>query len=361
MTAALNILVTGATGFVGSALVERLLARGDRVIVLTRDVRQAAALFGARARYVETPAALPAETRIDAIVNLAGAPIIGLPWFAARRREIWRSRVDFTTALVRWIATLDRKPQVLVSGSAIGFYGDRHDAMLDETQTAGQGFGAELCDAWEGAAVAAVGIRTVCLRIGLVLDRSGGALPMMALPVRFGLGAVLGTGAQWMSWIARDDLIRMIVSAIDDKRWQGPINAVAPEPMRHADFQYALARTLGRPLWLRAPSLLVRAVLGEMSSIFLFSHRVVPAKALALGFAFDVCWAADALTLQLGPPPVALPNVEKGLRSPAPAEDTMPQSALDTGDEHDDHPLRRRPVAVRAQGARGAGRKRAGL
>jgi uncharacterized protein len=356
-----SVLVTGATGFIGSALVERLLARGDRVFVLTRDARQARAIFGERAIYVESLAALPPETRIEAVVNLAGAPIIGLPWFAVRRREIRRSRIDLTEALDAWMSTLERKPGVLVSGSAIGFYGDRGDATLDETQTAGQGFGAELCAAWENAAVNAQGIRTVCLRIGLVLDRAGGPLPMMALPVRLGCGAMLGSGRQWLSWITRDDLLRMILAAIDDVRWQGPVNAVAPEPARHADFQRALARTLRRALFLRVPAVVLRALLGEMSSLFLFSQRVVPATALALGFAFDVWWIADALALQLGPRPAALPMAGQGLPSPASPVDTAPQLAIATGDAHDDHDSRRSPVPLRAQSAGGAGRKRAGL
>jgi uncharacterized protein len=252
-------------------------------------------------------------------------------------------------------------PRVLVSASAIGFYGDRGDAILEETHAAGQGFGTELCAAWEKAALAAEGVRTVCLRIGVVLDRAGGPLTMMTLPVRLGMGAILGSGAQWMSWITRDDLLRMILAAIDDERWQGPINAVAPEAVRHADFQRALARTLHRPLFLRVPAMLLRTLLGEMSSVLLFSQRIVPAKAQALGFAFDVWWIADALALQLGPQPAALPRAEQGLPSPAPAGETAPQSAFATGDDHDDHHPRRSPVALRAQGPRGAGRKRAGL
>ena len=182
--------------------------------MLTRDVRRAEALFGARARYVESLAALAAATRIDAIVNLAGAPIIGLPWFAARRREIWRSRVDFTTALVRWIATLDRKPQVLVSGSAIGFYGDRGDEELTESSTQGNGFLAEVVAAWEAAAspAEAAGIRVAKLRTSLVLSRRGGALQRLLLPARLGLAGPVGSGRQWWSWVTLDDVVAEIAA-----------------------------------------------------------------------------------------------------------------------------------------------------
>jgi uncharacterized protein (TIGR01777 family) len=215
----------------------------------------------------------------------------------------------------------------LVSASAIGIYGDRADTVLCEKATAGQGFGARFCAAWEEAAMRAAGIgaRVVCLRIGLVFDRNGGALPMMALPVRFGLGAVLGSGRQWTSWITRDDLVRMIVTAIDDSRWSGPVNAVAPEPVRHADFQRHLARTLRRPLFLRVPASILAVLLGEMSSIFRFSQRVVPAKASELGFAFDVHWVADALALQLGPPPAPLPAA---VPTPPPAANEPTESPI---------------------------------
>jgi uncharacterized protein (TIGR01777 family) len=310
-----TVLATGATGFIGSALVERLLARGDRVFVFTRDERQSRALFGESVTHVERLDALPRETRIDAVVNLAGAPIIGLPWTRARRAHLWRSRVDLTDTLIRWIKTLDHAPAVLVNASAIGFYGNRGDTLLTEGARAGEGFAADLCRIWEDAAARAegLGMRVVCLRIGLVFDAKGGALPMMALPTRFGGGATLGTGAQWMSWIAFPDLLRMILSAIDDPLWHGAINATAPEPVRHADFQSALARTLRRPLFLHAPGWLLRTILGEMSSLFLFSQRVVPARAQALGFTFDVHFAADALALLLGPPPEPLPEVAPAL------------------------------------------------
>lgn len=323
-----TVLVSGATGFIGSVLVERLLARGDRVVVFTRDARQSRALFGERVIHVERLDALPRETRIDAIVNLAGAPIIGLPWMRARRRQLWRSRIDLTDGLIAWIKTLDHTPAVLVNASAIGFYGDKGDSVLTEAVPAGAGFAADLCRLWEDAAQRAdgLGIRVVCLRIGLVLDGTGGALPTMALPTRFGLGAILGKGAQWMSWIALSDLLRMILAAVDDPLWHGAINATAPEPVRHADFQRALARTLRKPLFLRAPVWILRMMMGEMSSIFLFSQRVVPARAQALGFRFDVHFAADALALMLGPPPEPLPAVAPALPSPAKPAKTAPSS-----------------------------------
>ncbi len=312
-----SVLVTGATGFIGAALVERLLARGDRVFALARDARQSRALFGDGVHHVERLDALPRETRIDAIVNLAGAPVIGLPWTRARRAQLGRSRIDLTDGLIAWIKTLDHAPAVLVNASAIGFYGNKGDDVLNENADGGLGFAADLCRRWEDAArrAEALGMRVAWLRIGLVLDADGGSLPLMALPARLGFGAILGRGTQWMSWIVRADLLRMILAAIDDPLWHGAINATAPEPVRHIDFQRALTRTLGRPLFLAAPSWLLRLLLGEMSSIFLFSQRVVPARAQALGFAFDVHFAADALAQLLGPPPAALPEVTPELRS----------------------------------------------
>ena len=358
-----TVLVTGATGFIGAALVKRLLARGDRVFVLARDKRQSRALLGDNVHHIDSFNALPPEARIDAVVNLAGVPILSLPWTRSRRAQVWRSRVDLTNALVEWMTTLETKPAVLVSGSAIGIYGEGNEAVLHETAGAGQGFAADLCRAWESAAMraAALDIRVVCLRIGIVFDKSGGALPMMALPARFGLGAIFGSGRQWMSWITREDMIRMILAGIDDKRWSGPINAVAPEPLRNADFQRALARTFHRPLFLNAPAWALKTMLGEMSTIFLFSQRVVPTRATELGFGFDVGYAADALYLQFGPAPKPLPDVTPPLRAITPVDQTeaKPLAAERTID--DVHRLRSGDLPVRAQSARADGRKRAGL
>jgi uncharacterized protein len=351
-----TVLVTGATGFIGQTLVARLLARGDRVFALTRDKRQSQALLGPHVYHVEDLANLPRETRLDAVVNLAGAPIIGLPWTRSRRAQIWRSRIDLTDALVNWLATLERKPEVLVSGSAIGFYGNAADTVLMESATAGQGFASDLCRLWEDAADRARqhGIRTVCLRIGIVLDKTGGALPMMALPARFGFGAVFGNGRQWMSWITRGDLIRMILAAIDDERWAGSVNAVAPEPLRHADFQRALAQTFKRPLFLAAPAWGLKTMLGEMSTIFLDSQRVIPQRATELGFAFDVCWARDALALLYGPPPAPLPHVVPAatLRAVPSADAQKPMTVTDT------HALQKQNLAAHANAPRAMAEKR---
>lgn len=349
-----TVLVTGGTGFVGSALVAKLLARGDRVIVLSRDPRQARVTLGQQVHHIAALSELPAETMVDAVVNLAGAPIIGLPWTASRRRAIWNSRVTGTEALVAWMQTLERAPRVLVSGSAIGFYGDRTDDVMTEGAAHGNGFAADLCEAWERAAQAAsaFGTRVVCLRIGLVLDRDGGALPMMALPARFGLGAIFGDGRQWMSWIMRADLLRLIVSAIDSDRWSGAVNAVAPEPLRHADFQRAIARTLRRPLFFAAPAWALRLGMGEMATIFLHSQRVVPERAQTSGFAFDVHWAADALELLLGKCGSAMSMPKQALQSPEPLVETAPsQDTPVTGDTHDHHDPRSPTVALRSQSA----------
>lgn len=350
-----TILVTGGTGFIGAALVERLRTRGDRVFVLSRDVRQAKVLLGTTVNHIASLEELPQETRIDAVINLAGAPIIGLPWTASRRRTIWQSRIDTTNAIVSWMSSLEHRPRVLVSGSAIGIYGSRSDEVLTEKHDNGDGFAAELCAAWEAAAMQAgdLGVRVVCMRTGLVLDESGGALPMMALPARFGLGAIFGNGQQWMSWISRNDLLRMIISAIDSDRWHGVVNAVAPEPVRHADFQKSMARSLGRPLYLAVPAWALRLAMGEMSSIFLYSQRVIPEKAQKLRFTYDVHWASDALDLILRAQTVEHARPKQTLQSASPIVDNSDIQQSQTGLKNDDHAPRLATVPIRAQGSGG--------
>lgn len=347
-----SVLVTGGTGFVGRLLVERLRARGDRVIALSRDPRQARMLLGEDVQHVSDLRELPAETRIDAVVNLAGAPIIGLPWTRARRRAIRNSRIALTSQIVERLSCLEARPRVLVSASAIGYYGDAGEAVLDEQSRPGTDFGATLCRDWEAEALKAkaLGMRVVCLRIGLVLDQSGGALPLMALPARFGLGAILGTGRQWMAWITRSDLVRMIITAIDNEAWHGAVNAVAPEPARHVEFQRSMARVLRRPLFLHAPGWALRLGLGEMASIFLASQRVVPQRAMALGFRFDIHWASDALEVLLRREPAMSAGASTPLHSGGTMDEIAAEQGPSMGELNDTDGHRRAAVSIRAQG-----------
>lgn len=285
-----RVLVSGATGFIGGHLVRRLVARGDEVIVLARDADRAVSRFGPHVHVVTRLQELGTQTCIDAIVNLAGAPILAMPWTQARRSELLASRIDTTRQLVQFAAALPRAPRVLVSASAsaIGYYGVRGDELLSESEDPQEIFQSQLCRQWEQAAQSAeaAGTRVVCLRIGMVLGRDGGALPQLARPVRFGLAAVLGSGRQWLSWIHIDDLVRLVELALDKPAMRGAVNAVAPRAVTQRQFQRVLSRVLRRPLWLRVPALMLRTVLGEMAQLLVDGQRVVPARALALGFVF---------------------------------------------------------------------------
>jgi hypothetical protein len=283
-----TVLVTGATGFIGRRLTAALIAQQRRVIVLTRDRLAARAQFGAAPLIVESLDELPAELEIDAIVNLAGTSVAGGLWTPARRRQLLASRVETTRGLVAFAGRLRRAPAVLVNGSAVGFYGDGGQMLLDETQAAGPGFMAELCAGWEteAARMAALGVRVCVLRLGLVLDWTGGVLPMLALPARLGLGARIGDGRQWAPWIHRDDAVRMILTAIDDAAWRGPVNAVAPDLVTQSEMTRRLASHFRRPQVVAAPARLLRLALGELADLFVASQRAVPHAALDHGFVF---------------------------------------------------------------------------
>ena len=283
-----RILVTGGTGFVGTALVRALVAAGHEVTVLTRDPRRAV-MVAAPLRIVTSLDQIGSCEPIDAIVNLAGEPIAGGLWTAVRRRRILRSRLRVTRDVVQLVARLRQRPQVLVTASAVGWYGLRGDEALDEQAAATPCFTHRVCDAWERASlpVASLGVRRVVLRIGLVLNRDGGMLRGLAIPFEFGLGGRVGSGRQWMSWIARDDLVRLIVHAIVDPALAGPVNAVAPEAVRNDRFVACLARALKRSAWFALPAPLLRLVLGQLADeLLLGGQRVVPSKASMWGFRF---------------------------------------------------------------------------
>jgi uncharacterized protein (TIGR01777 family) len=284
-----SVLITGATGLIGARLVAGLVGAGHEVTVLTRARANAAAL-PAPIRIVTDLEQLPDETRIDAIVNLAGEPIAEGLWTPVKRRRIIDSRVETTRAVVALIARLRQRPKVLVSGSAIGWYGLWGDETLDETAGGRDCFSRTVCAQWETAAEAAqaLGVRVVRLRIGLVLAIAGGALSRMLTPFEFGLGGPFGAGRHWMSWIHLDDLVRLIAHAIATPALNGAVNGTAPEPVRNLAFAQALGRVLHRPAVLPAPAAPLRLVLGAFADeLLLEGQKVIPKAALASGFRFS--------------------------------------------------------------------------
>ncbi|MCZ4281290.1 TIGR01777 family oxidoreductase [Kiloniella laminariae] len=283
-----TILITGATGFIGKALTRQLLSRGEKVLVLTRDREKARNIFGPLVETLESLAEIPASKKIDSVINLAGEAIIGLPWTKARRKSLFASRINTTGEIVELIRRLEHKPAVLVSASAVGYYGDGGERELDESGPCQKVFVSELCQQWEAEArkVESLGVRLGLLRFGIVLGEGGGALPGFATPVAFGLGCIFGKGQQWMPWIHLGDAIRLIDFVLDRKDIKGVVNAVAPGTIRHRVFMKTLARKLERPLLFRLPGFLLRAGLGEMSVLFLEGQRVIPAKAEKSGFTY---------------------------------------------------------------------------
>jgi uncharacterized protein (TIGR01777 family) len=297
-----TVLVTGATGFIGARLVEALSAAGHDVIVLARDPVRAATLRPPF-RLITCLDQLPADARVDAIVNLADEPIAGGLWTRVRRRRILASRLRVTAAVVRLIARLKAPPKVLISGSAIGWYGLWENESLTEFDGGKRCFAHRVCEAWEQTARRAwqFGVRVVRLRIGLVLGIEGGLLSRLLIPFEFGLGGPIGSGMQWMSWIERDDLVRLIAHAIASPDLTGPVNATAPEPVRNADFTATLARALNRPAFFRMPATLLHGLLGDFADeLLLGGQRVLPGKAELSGFKFRHPTLASALAALLG-------------------------------------------------------------
>jgi uncharacterized protein (TIGR01777 family) len=316
------VLVTGATGFIGRRLVQALNSAGHDVIVLARDPARAAALLPPF-RLITGLSQLPDDARIDAIVNLAGEPIANGLWTAAKRHAILASRLRMTGNVVRLIRRLKVKPAVLIQASAIGWYGVRGDEVLTEGADGRTSFTRAVCADWERAAVQAerFGVRVVRLRIGLVLGAEGGMLANLLVPFEYGLGGPIGSGAQWWSWIERDDLIRLIAHAIAAPALKGAVNATAPEPVRNAAFVRELGRALHRPAVLRVPAAPLRLLAGDLADeLLLGGQRVVPEKALASGFAFRHATLPSALAAMLG----ARASATREARAPAPP----PRSAI---------------------------------
>ena len=285
----MNVFITGATGFLGRALTLRLRRDGHSVTALTRNPAKARSLLGTEATVVETGTDLShALDAADAVVNLAGEPLLGARWDEEKKRRIRHSRVDFTRELVQAMKKAEQRPRVLISGSAVGIYGDREDASLTESSGAGQGFLADLCRDWEEAAgeARAFGTRVVTLRTGVVLGRTEGALAQMLPPFRLGLGGPVGPGSQYVPWIHIDDLVDLISTALIDEQYDGPVNGVGPNPVTFRALATALGDTLGRPSFMPVPTFALRILFGQAASVLTDSQRVIPEKALSLGFTF---------------------------------------------------------------------------
>jgi uncharacterized protein (TIGR01777 family) len=285
----MRVAITGASGFIGRRLAVLLDEEGHEVHVLGRAPRTG--LPPSVKFFIWDPnAGTPPEesfARVDAIIHLAGEPV-SQRWNPEVKRRIRSSRVDGTNHLIERLAAMQTPPSVLVSASAVGYYGDRGDEVLTESSSAGNGFLSEVCAEWEASASKAesLGIRTVIPRIGVVLASEGGALAKMLPPFKLGVGGPIGKGAQWMSWIHRDDLARLLMFAAATPALRGPVNATAPDPVTNANFTRALGRALQRPAVLPTPLFAVRLLFGEMSEIITASQRALPRAAQAAGFDF---------------------------------------------------------------------------
>jgi uncharacterized protein (TIGR01777 family) len=294
----MRLLIAGGTGFIGRTLTTRARKLGHEVTITSRTPSGEPDQL---AWDTCSPLELP---RVDAVVTLAGEPIAGGRWTAARREAMVRSRVESTRHLVTSLASMagPDRPRVLVGASAVGWYGDRGDEVLTEDAGPGEGFLAELCRSWEAAAAAAteLGVRVVHLRIGMVLGRGGGALAAMLRPFRLCMGGPLGSGRQWVPWVHELDLARLLCLALEHPDLRGPLNGTAPEPVTNRELTRALGAALHRPAVLRVPGCLLRLGLGEMATVLLASQRVVPALALAAGFTFRFPTLRGALADLLG-------------------------------------------------------------
>lgn len=292
----MRVFITGGTGFIGRSVTESLNKTGREPVVWTRNIERARSTLGPDVALVDgrSPEALAdALSGVQAVINLAGEPVLPGRWTTAKRKKLVDSRVDLTRKLVDAIQTLDRldrpKPETLVSASAVGFYGqDSGSTPRPESAPPANDFLAQLCVDWEAAArgAEAAGVRVVCPRIGLVLGRDGGALQQLLPPFRAGLGGRIGSGEQYMPWIHLDDMVALIVRPLEDEQFPSVVNGAAPNPVTNQTFTKTLGEVLGRPTLLPVPSFALRLALGDAAGALLGGQNAVPEAALAHGFQF---------------------------------------------------------------------------
>lgn len=307
----MNILVSGATGYIGRNLCRKLLDEKHNLIILTRDKTKAQSLFGKDIRSIDWSdlnselRSLTSENQIDCIINLAGEPIAEHRWNKKTKDKIIGSRINTTKALVNFIKiqsselrTLSSEPRikVLINASAIGYYGNNPDIELQENSPSGNDFLAELCKQWEAEALEAekYGVRVVTIRTGVVLGTEG-ALKRMLLPYRFYVGGPVGTGRQWLSWVHIEDLVNIYHYAINEDKIKGPVNATSPNPVTMKEFCQVLGKVMHKPSWFRVPSFILKLVFGEMADVLLSSQKVIPSKLINSNFRFQFPSLSDAL------------------------------------------------------------------
>jgi len=284
----MKILITGGTGFIGRSLIKQLESLDHQVLVLSRNKTNAKKLLGQHVTAVESFSEIDVSTDIDAVINLAGEPIADGRWTDKKKKIIESSRIDLTADLVAFMRQLKTPPKVLISGSAIGYYGEGGDNVLTEHTDPHDEFTHRLCASWEMQALRAKAddTRVAILRTGLVIGRDGGVLSKMLLPFKLGLGAQLGNGGQWMSWIHLNDYVNIILHLLDDDTQQGIFNATAPTPVTNKEFSNTLASVLKRPRLLVAPASVLKLLMGEMSLLLTTSQRVIPEKLEKTDFEF---------------------------------------------------------------------------
>ena len=298
----MHILLTGGTGLIGRRLCKHWLAQGHQLTVLSRKPDDVARLCGANVRGIAHFDDIGTQ-HVDAVVNLAGAPIADRPWTRKRKILLWDSRITLTEQLVTWLERREQKPDVLISGSAVGWYGDGGERELDENaQPVSEDFASRLCIAWEETAQRAesLGIRVVLVRTGLVLADEGGMLQRLLPPFKMGMGGPIGNGRQWMPWVHIEDQIALIdfLMSRDDAR--GPYNACAPSPVRNRDFAKTLASVLHRPSFMPMPAVALRVLLGELSILLLGGQRARPDRLQEAGFTLRFTDLRAALENLLG-------------------------------------------------------------
>lgn len=297
----MKVFITGGTGLIGQELIPALLARGDEIVCLSRDLEKAKSLLPSRVELVAGNPVIPGDwelslTECDAVINLAGEPVFDGIWTKGKKRNIRRSRLSTTSNIVDALSR-NQRPSVLINASAVGYYGDAGEAALGENSEPGQGFLPRLACEWEHTAAQAgnESLRVVMIRIGIVLTMAGGALPKMIRPYKMGFGGQMASGRQFFPWIHIDDLVRVVLLALDEKDLSGPINASVPVPPRQKEFARALGKALNKSSLFSFPGFLLKIFLGEKTEIVMASQRVVPNVLKVKGFKFQYEELDDAL------------------------------------------------------------------